>query len=312
MSAPAGPGRGTALGADIGGTAIKLGRLDGASRAEREIPTDPDSGSGSLAERLSAAWRELLLPGEAVPPLGIGCAGLIDAGSGEVVTSANLPGWSREPLADRVASLMGRRPVLLNDASAFVLAESRLGAGRAHGAGTIVGLAIGTGVGGGLVIDGRLYEGPRGFAGEPGHMPIDLDGPVCACGARGCLEAMIGTRAIQAAYARRRGEATVHTPREIFERAEAGDAAAAEVWEEIGAILGRALTGLTHLLDPDLIVVGGGIARAGERLLAPARRSFAQTVMAPEGLRPTIVPAALANAAGWIGAALRARDEETP
>lgn len=310
MSVQTRTAHGTALGADIGGTAIKLGRLDGERRAEREIPTDPGSGSGSLAARLSAAWRELLSPGEATPPLGIGCAGLIDAAGGTVVTSANLPGWTREPLADQVAALMGRRPVLLNDASAFVLAESRLGAARAHSGGTIVGLAIGTGVGGGMVIGGRLYEGPRGFAGEPGHMPIHLEGPICACGARGCLEAMIGTRAIQAAYARRRADDTVHTPREIFQRAEAGDAAAAAVWEEIGSILGRALTGLTHLLDPDLIVVGGGIARAGDRLLAPARRAFGATVMAPPELRPAIVPAALSNGAGWIGAALRALDGE--
>ncbi len=291
-----------AFGADIGGTAIKLGCLD--SMTELEIPTEPLAGPEALARRLVEAWRKLGAEPNA-GSFGLGCAGLIDP-TGVVVTSPNLPGWKAVPLARLIEAELGTRPELLNDANACVLAEARLGAGRELGSGaTIVGVTIGTGVGGGLVIEGRLHAGRRGFAGEPGHMPIDLDGPLCACGARGCLESLIGTRAVLDRYRALSGdEDSSLMPRDIALRAEAGDVAARETWRQTGEILGRGLVGLAHLLDPDLLIVGGGLARAGELLLAPARIAFARDVLIPESLRPPIVSAELSNSAGWIGAAL--------
>lgn len=303
---------GPAFGADIGGTAIKVGRLDGVARREFEIPTEPRRGAKDLADRLVAAWRELgahSAPGlpHVRESFGVGCAGLVDPRGGIIVTSANLPGWDHEPLATLIERQLGARPALMNDANAFVLAEARMGAGRAVDAhATIFGLAIGTGVGGGLVLEGELYEGRRGFAGEPGHMAISLDGPACACGARGCLEAMIGTRAILARYLEHGGSVELAaTPAAIAGRAQAGDSIALRVWRETGEILGRGLVALAHLLDPDLLIVGGGVARAGELLLAPAREAFARDVMIPERLRPPIMAAELSNSAGWIGAAFR-------
>jgi len=158
-----------------------------------------------------------------------------------VRTSPNLPGWTTEvPLAGLLGSATGRRPAVLNDANAFVLAETRLGAGEGHR--HVVGLTLGTGVGGGLVLDGRLWTGRHGAAGEIGHVCLLADGPRCACGARGCLEAMVGTRAILDRYAAMaEAPATAATPRDIAARALAGEAAAVETWRETGRLLGLAL-----------------------------------------------------------------------
>jgi glucokinase len=236
-----------------------------------------------------------------------------------VLTSPNLPGWTEEvPLADLVARATGTRPVLLNDANCFVLAETRLGAGR--GAATVVGITLGTGVGGGLVLDGALWIGRHGAAGEIGHMPVVIDGPPCACGGHGCLEALIGTRAILDRYrslARASGyveascgriEVEPLTVRGLARRAKEGEAAAIATFGETGRILGLALAGLTQLLDPDLFVVGGGISRSAELFLPAVRTALGEAAMLPAGMRPRVEPAILGPDAGWIGAARAAAE----
>jgi glucokinase len=324
-----------ALGIDIGGTAVKAGRLgpDGTIEARVEKPSPAQEAPGVMVALLAEVVRELGAGASPLPfglagqagsaagpcPVGIGCAGLVDPWQGVVLTSPNLPGWTEEvPLADLMARAIGTRPVLLNDANAFVLAETRLGAGR--GAATVVGITLGTGVGGGLVLDGNLWIGRHGAAGEIGHMPVVVDGPPCACGGRGCIEALIGTRAILDRYrslirasgiagtSGERIEAEPLTVRGLARRAGEGEAAAVATFSETGRILGLALAGLTQLLDPDLFVVGGGISRSTGLFLPAARAALGEAAMLPAAMQPRVEPAILGPDAGWIGAARAAAE----
>jgi glucokinase len=324
-----------ALGIDIGGTAVKAGRLGpgGVVEARVEKPSPAREGPEAMVALLAEVVGELGaaamprsfgpadLAGIAAPlcPVGIGCAGLVDPWRGVVLTSPNLPGWTQEvPLGDLVARAIGTCPVLLNDANAFVLAETRLGAGR--GAATVVGVTLGTGVGGGLVLDGKLWIGRHGAAGEIGHMPVVIDGPPCACGGRGCLEALIGTRAILDRYrlltrasgvagaSREWTEAEPLTVRGLARRAGEGEAAAVATFGETGRILGLALAGLTQLLDPDLFVLGGGISRSAELFLPAVRAALGEACMLPTAMQPRVEAAILGPDAGWIGAARAAAE----
>lgn len=295
-----------ALGFDIGGTFVKAGVLDGDGGilAETRIPTTP-RGPDALVRDLAAMAADLA-PGL---PAGVACAGIVHGGT--VVASPNLPGWSHVDLGGLLRAELGVPVAVLNDANAFTLAEVQCGAGR--GIAHVVGLAIGTGVGGGLVLDGRLWTGRHGYAGELGHVIIERDGPLCACGNRGCLEALIGTSGILRRYCQERGrdglsDAEELAPEEIFARAEAGEPAAERTWEVIGSWLGLGLLSFTHILDPDLFVIGGGVGGAGERLLQPARRTLAAGTLLPPGEVPEVRAAALGNSAGWIGAAVAVQE----
>ncbi len=299
-----------AIGVDIGGTAIKAGRLAGGKvEAEIERPTPAREGVESVVRTLAAMVEELAagwVSGQAAWSLGIGCAGLIDPERGVVVTSPNLPGWKDAPLADLAEQATGRRPIVQNDANAFTLAEARHGAGA--GARNVVGITLGTGVGGGLILGGRLWTGTHGYAGEIGHVPLVAGGPLCSCGSRGCVEAMIGTPAIIRDYCGRSGkrDSASLSPGEISARARAGDSAALETWREIGRYLGLALGGLANLLDPDLFVIGGGVSGSADLMFPSARTALEDQMLAPGAHAPGLVAAALGPAAGWIGAALAA------
>ena len=294
------------LGFDIGGTFVKVGVLgdDGKIERETKIPTNL-GGPDELVGDLARAAREFG-PGLAA---GVACAGIVNGGT--VVASPNLPGWSQVDLQARLETSIGVSAVVLNDANAFVLAEVEHGAGR--GVEHVVGLAIGTGVGGGLILGGRLWTGRHGYAGELGHVIVELDGPRCACGNDGCLEALIGTLGILRRYSEERGRSGLREdpaarPLDVFDRAESGEEAAVRTWEWIGRTLGLGLVSFTHILDPDLFIIGGGISAAGERLLAPARRTLIERTLLPEAEAPKVRAAALGNSAGWIGAAVAARE----
>lgn len=304
------------VGIDIGGTFVKAGLLGEDLRVLEETswPTPRREGPEALVAQIGeryAAWNgRKRSRGKGAEParLGIACAGLVERGTGAVRSSPNLPLWKNVTLAVLVERELGFPVTVLNDANAFALAETRLGAGR--GRETVVGITLGTGVGGGLILDGRLWEGRRGFAGEIGHMKVQVDGPRCSCGGRGCLEALIGTPAILDRYRSLAGGAAEPrdadlTPKEIALRAGRGDDAAVRTYQETGRLLGLALAGLTYLLDPDLFVIGGGVAKAGELLFPAARQAMSAELML-EG--PVIAPAALGGSAGWIGAAFGARE----
>lgn len=291
MSAP------RVIGVDLGGTKISsaLVERDGTVSARRERET-PVSSQEDLLAALTGEVEALLAAGPAA--LGIAIPSRFDRDTGRAVGSVNVP------LADvDVAELLRSRfrlPVgVENDANAAALAECRLGAGR--GAADLVMLTLGTGVGGGLVLGGRLY---RGWA-ELGHMVVVAGGPPCfgSCGGHGHLEAFASGQAVDRLAAAELGDgATAH---DLVEAARAGDGRAAELLAGVGRLLGAGIGSLINVFDPDVVVVGGGFgAAAGELVLAPAREAALEEALAPAAERVRIVNAELGSAAGLAGAGL--------
>jgi glucokinase len=293
------------LGIDVGGTNCKLAVLETAGPrvvATTSVPTgagDP----GEVVDRVAVAAAGLLAAHGPVAAAGVGVPGLFDEASGRTLLLPNLPAaWTGYRLRELLADRLGVPTVLINDARSFTLAESRMGA--AAGCSTVVCLTLGTGVGGGVVVDGRLRFGPHGRAGEVGHQVIDPDGPPCGCGNRGCVEAFAAGPALCRLGGR-------DSPEAVFAAAAAGDPRAEAA---VRAVVGRLAVGIANLVTvlwPERVVVGGGVAAAGERLFAPLRRAVAASAPLVDPAAYEIVPAALGPVAGAIGAALWARERAT-
>jgi glucokinase len=289
------------VGVDVGGTKILAGIVDPEGKVEhrRERPTDVAS-QDRLVEEIGAAAEELL--DDSVAAVGFGLPSRIDQQAGRADGSVNVPLENvslREPLMER----LGRPVTLENDGNAAALAEHRVGAGR--GARTMVMLTLGTGVGGGVVIDGKLLRD----GGELGHTVLIYDGVPCqgACTGRGHLEALVsGTAA--AKLAREAFGPGVDAHRLVRLAAE-GDSTAIEILDGIGRMLGAAIGSFVNIFRPQLVVIGGGFASAGDFLLEPARETMRREALAPARDRVEIVRAELGTAAGVIGAALVAYDE---
>ncbi len=306
-------------GVDVGGTNVKIALLwsDGKIIVSRQIPTQVESGPEAGCDRIVATLHQLLREAGVAPPrvLGVASAGLVDAVHNLVVDSPNLRPWERFPLAQRLGDGIGAIATLENDVNAMAYGEWRLGAGR--GTQHMVCLALGTGVGGGLILDGRLYRGARGAAAELGHTTIDMHGPACSCPNVGCLERHIGAGYI-AARARAALAASARpsclrdlapediTPETLSGAAAAGDIVAVEVWEETGALLGQGIVNLVNIFNPERVVIGGGVAQAGDWLLEPARRVVRARAMSVAAATAEIVPAVLGNDGALIGATLLA------
>lgn len=307
------------LGADTGGTGIKFVVTDAAgSRLEEgEVPTDPGSIHVSL-ERLAAAVaaHRPLLRG-----VGMACAGIINPARGTLGRSPNLPGWQNSPLGEIISEVFPGLPVTLaNDVNGALYGEFRQGAGQ--GCANLVMIALGTGVGGGVIIDGKLVVGSHCGAGEIGHTMLDPSGPPCACGNSGCLEAYAGSvgllrRAREAADFPDAGQAYRRlvqdpsaplTTRRLADLAEAGDATAREVFAWAGRHLGQAVGNLINILDPDRIIIGGGVALAGDLILGPCREVFPRLVLGEDAARTPVVVARLGSLAAAVGAASLARE----
>lgn len=287
------------IGLDVGGTKILSGLVDraGTVHAEHEIPS-PDGSEEGVLRALDAAVEELL--DDRVAAIGYGIPASIERGTGRILQAMNLPLDDIDLLAyarDRFGVPVG----VENDASAATLAEWRFGAGR--GASNLVMLTLGTGVGGGVVLDGRLY---RGWA-ELGHVVVQEGGPECTCGGRGHLETLAsGHAADRVARQLFGGDADSHV---LVDRARAGEERAVAALARIGASLGAAIGSLVNVFDPELTVVGGGFgAAAGDLVLEPARRAARAEVIPPARERVRIVPAELGPEAGLVGAALVAFD----
>lgn len=295
---------------DVGGTAVKSGLVDpdGALRLAQRNPTGVDRGPAAVADTICDIAEgfagKARADGLRARAVGLVVPGVIDEDAGVAVWSANV-GFRDVPLRDLVAERLGLPAVLGHDVRAGGVAEARLGAGR--GARHVLFVAVGTGIAAAYVVDGVAFAGAHGAAGEIGHVIVAPGGLRCGCGGRGCLE----TVASAAAVARRYAAATAvpagtASAAEVARLAAAGDPVAAGVWREtIEALADGLLTGVS-LFDPEVVVVGGGLAEAGEALLAPLRSALrARFTFHRE---PRIVQAALGDAAGCLGAGLLALD----
>ncbi len=328
MSPDGGPpaGAGVTYGVDIGGTKV-LGVALGPDHdvvAEARVPTprgNREIVGSHVAEAVAQVVVELdrALGGAGATPVGVGAPGMVDR-RGRLCFAPNLPqahgvDWT-ELIGDR---LPGRAVLIENDANFAVLAEHRLGAARGYG--DVVMVTLGTGIGGGIVVDGRVQVGSAGFAGEIGHMVVDPAGPACPCGRRGCWErfasgAGLGVFAREAALAGNLGEVVRMAGgdpesvrgEDVSAAASSGDPAATRVIELVGWWIGFGLANLACVLDPECFVLGGGVVQAGNLLVDAARATFAELVEGGDR-RPAavIAPAAFGERAGAIGAALAAR-----
>lgn len=289
------------LGLDLGGTSTKWVVVDRAGDSWRvvdrgQVATPLHDGEDAILGRLVEVGRAAMERWPGVAIAGIGVPGLYDPAAGTARFFVNFPGgWHGTPVAGPVGAALGLPCVLINDARAFGLAELRLGAGRA--ARTMVGLTLGTGVGGVIAVDGRVHQGHDGTAGELGHQTIEPDGPWCGCGNRGCLESF--TRADQIAAAC--GTATAE---DAVLRAQAGDQRARDGLAGVGRYLGIGIANMITVITPERVVIGGGVAAAGELLFDPIRAEVARRVKTTSLDEVEIVPAELGTWAGAIGAAI--------
>jgi glucokinase len=299
------------VGVDIGGTKVLAGTVDAAGRVLSRVRGDtPPSGAPAAAvEDVVVALVGELRTAYDVSAVGVGAAGFVDRQGG--VAFAPHLSWREEPLAAKLTERLGVPVVVDNDANVAALAELRLGAAR--GRRDVVCVTLGTGIGGAVVLDGEVRRGGHGFAGEFGHVAVEPDGRDCPCGQRGCWEQYCsGTALVRAANALEGTPAGV-TGVDVTLAAGAGEPWAVTAFEEIGTWLGHGLAGVCAALDPELVVIGGGLVDAGDLLLDPARAMLEKRLVGA-GSRPTppIVPAALGPEAGFIGAALRAHAVSRP
>ena len=322
------------LGADVGGTGLKyvVAAADGGILIRGEVMTDAED-VGATLTRLSEAVARELASGSAngAAPLGrmvavgLACAGIVDPVAGRLGRSPNLPGWEGADLAGQVRRAFGPLPVALaNDVNGALYGEFKAGAGQ--GCRNLVMIALGTGVGGGVLLDGQLHLGSHFGAGEIGHMVLDPRGPACACGGRGCLEAWAGSvgllRSARAAasvfestsvfrrlVADRGAELTT---RDLSDLAESGDLTSRALLREVGERLGQAVGNLVNVLDPDRVIIGGGVAQAGDLILEPCRDQAARQILAESALTVPVVPAELGPHAAAVGAAWLARESRPP
>lgn len=308
------------LSIDVGGTKILTALVSEGRVLLRDYgPTCADEGTEGLVRRIAATARALEEQGgpKAQPVAAAAAiAGIIDTSRGVVTTSPNIPFIKDAPLRDMLQRVLGMKTVLLNDATAAAFGEHRAGAGR--GTRNMMFITVSTGIGGGAIINGELYQGSSGAALEAGHMVIEAGGPLCACGNRGCLETLASGTAI-ARYAREaiaNGRASTIpencggidgiSAEGVARAADGGDHLAQEVISRAAAYLGIGLLNLVHIFNPDMIVIGGGVSLMGERLLGPAREVVNSQAFRLPRQAVRILPAMLGVDAGIIGAAIYA------
>jgi glucokinase len=301
------------LALDIGGTKLAAGLVGADGRAGSFLVTPtPSGGPEPVLRALFSLGRKAVADAGAdlsdVVAVGIGCGGPLDAERGVLIAPPHLPGWHDVPVTNLAAEAFGVPAALDNDGTAAAEAEHRFGAGV--GTRQMVYLTVSTGVGGGAVLDGRIYRGATGNGAELGHVLVDWRGRPCrGCGGRGCLEAYVSGTSI----AERASEALdpastlstvdVVTAADVAAHAAAGDSYAGQVWRQTTDALGAGLTSIVNMLEPELVVLGGGVTRAGEALLSPAREAVRAAAMTPGGRSVRVERAALGDRVGVVGAA---------
>lgn len=309
----------TAVGIDIGGTNLRFGLVTAKGEVlfEKKTETRSVQGADKIISRISQGIASVVKKaenaGHSVAGIGAGVPGIISPAEGIVRFSPNLPGWVEVPLKARLMEGLGIPVYVENDANAYALGESWQGAGK--GAGSLVCITLGTGVGGGIILGGALWRGADGMAGEIGHVTVNPKGPVCGCGNRGCLEryasaTAVVERVLEALYDGRKsalagykndpGSLTAHI---VKDAADSGDKLAKKIYGEAGSYLGVAIADLINLLNIECVVIGGGMSGAWDSLIGPLREEVSKRAFKIPAGRCNIVQGMLGDYAGIIGAA---------
>ena len=308
------------MGIDLGGTKIGTGLVNtqGEVRASDYRPTEANRGRDAVIERITQAAREVMRkanvsPGD-VSGVGVGAPGPLDIAQGILTEPPNLPGWRDVPLKQIIEDAIGIPTYLENDANAAGIAEYLYGAGR--GTRHMIYVTVSTGIGGGLILNGQIYHGASGGAGEIGHLTVLPDGPLDGCGTRGCLDALASGTAI----AREARELVEHgvptliaglarenpdgiTARVVVEAMHRGDPYAADIVSKAMRYLGIGMASMVNLFNPELIVIGGGLSHLGDLLLDPVRRGIDRHAFQTHARQVRVVLAQLGDQVGIIGAA---------
>jgi len=308
------------LGVDLGGTNVKIAIVDekGHIAYSNTVPTYADRGFEFAFENIKTlindTFKESAVNKSDIAGIGFGCPGLIDSVNGVIRDLPNMPGWVSIPLAELIYKEFELKTKIDNDVRVATLGEHKFGAGV--GVSNLICITIGTGIGSGIILDGKLIKGANLCAGEIGHMTLqEHGGPICGCGNTGCLEALGSASAII-----RRGEELLLggrpskirelmgvgplTPQIIAEAAQKGDPPAQRILYETGRWIGIGLASVVNLLNPELIIIGGGVAKAGEFLFNPIRETIKKRALKIPGDMVQVEPAMLGESAGVIGASL--------
>jgi glucokinase len=306
---------------DFGGTNIRSAFFPAESIQpikQIKIKTKAEEGPEAVINRMVGAIEEVAPTQREGLRIGIASPGPLDPFRGIILSTANLPGWESIPLAEQISTRMHCPVVINNDANLAALGEWKHGAGR--GVNDLIYLTISTGIGGGVITQGRMLLGARGLAGELGHMRVTQDGPMCGCGQRGHIEAIASGTSI-ARIVRNRinaGEASILTDMiedleelesvNIGIAAQEGDALAISAIENAGKAIGSHIASLVHAFNPDRIIIGGGVSQLGDLLFTPIRKTLTEEIIHPAYLQDLkVVPAELGDDAGLIGAMVLAR-----
>lgn len=303
-----------AAGIDFGGTSAKIGLVDHAGRihARTAVTMDPRESFEGIVSPVEAALRALMAkapPDSRLTTIGIGTPGFIDKTEGLIIGGAeNIPALQGRSVQNHLAAAFSVPAFAENDATSAAAGELAFGAGRRFS--HFVFITVGTAIGGGLVLGGKVYRGSRGFAAEIGHLCVNPDGLWCNCGSRGCFEQYASGTAIARVYAekvrKRTGRAEPWTPKDVVDRARSGEPEAIDTLEETARWIAQAFGSILNVLDLEACIVGGGVSEAGESLLGPIRRRLPDYCWPEIHQDVQVLAAELRNDAGILGAAAQA------
>lgn len=310
------------IGIDVGGTNVKIALVDDNGKIiySNSVPTYAKMGYEYTVNNIKQAIRDLMKETNTTPTdiegIGFDFPGQVDCKTGVVKLAPNIPGWVNVPIAQMIEDEFHIPTRIDNDVRCAALGELKFGAGR--GCENFICITVGTGIGSGIVINGKVVRGATNAAGELGHIKLQMNGgPICGCGDTGCLEAFASGPAIVAMAQDyiKGGKSTKFremaaaeggeiTPYMVAKAAEEGDPVAKRIFEIVGEYIGIGLTSVINLLNPERVIIGGGVAESGELLLAPIRKTIKERAMVVAGNAVEIVPAQLGNSAGVIGASM--------
>lgn len=309
------------IGIDVGGTNVKIALVDSEGKIiySNSVPTYAQMGYEYTVNNIKQAIRDLMketnTDAKEIEGIGFDFPGQVDYKTGVVKLAPNIPGWINVPIAQMIEEEFNIPTRIDNDVRCAALGELKFGAGK--GCENFVCITVGTGIGSGLVINGQLVRGAANAAGEIGHIKLQMNGgPICGCGDTGCLEAFASGPSIVAMAQEylKGGKSTKFremagadgeiTPYIVAKAAEAGDPVAKRIFEIVGTYIGMGLVSVINLLNPEKVIIGGGVAAAGDLLLDPIRKTIKERAMVVAGNSVEIVPAELGNSAGVIGASM--------